>query len=163
MGIALVFQQRVWTFFLRCFACEERGLSYQLCESLSGTLAAICFFTLQVLYPAGAVFLWVILPIPPQESRPPLPLPILSFPPGPWSRTTLFLKIVVLCWSFKSLRSIEVDLFIWSINAVLRRHYLLERFPSNVDEHYTTCSLQRLHLAFIPTLYLPAIALSRFV
>lgn len=90
----------MWTFLWE-FACEERGLSYQLCESLSGTLVAICFFTLQVLYPARAVFLWVILPIPPQESRPPLLLPILSFPPSPWSRTTLFLNIVVLCWSFK--------------------------------------------------------------
>lgn len=44
-------------FFLGWVACEERALSYQLCESLSGTLTAICFFTLQVLYPARAVFL----------------------------------------------------------------------------------------------------------
>lgn len=70
----------------------KRGLSYQLCKSLSGTLAAICFFTPQLLYPATAVFLWVILPIPPQESRPPLLLPILSFPPCPWSWTALFLR-----------------------------------------------------------------------
>lgn len=88
-------------FFLCWVACEERGLSYQLCESLSGTLTAICFFTLQVLYPARAVFLWLILPIPPQESRPPPLLPILSFPPSPWSWTTFFLNLVFLCWSFR--------------------------------------------------------------
>lgn len=52
------------------FACEERSPSYQPPQDLSGPLGTICFLTLQALYPARAVFLSVILPIPPQESRP---------------------------------------------------------------------------------------------
>lgn len=138
----------MWTILCK-FACEERGLSYQLCESLSGTLVAICFFTLQVLYPARAVFLWVILPIPPQESRPPLLLPILSFPPSPWSRTTLFLNIVVLCWSFKP--NIW-DIFKWIfcvLHAVWRRLLLylfrvlnLTGFkPTNVITAEASCAV----------------------
>lgn len=54
----------------RWLACEERILSYQPHQDFSGTLSTICSFALQLLYPARAVFLSVILPIPPQESRP---------------------------------------------------------------------------------------------
>lgn len=64
-------------------------------------LAAICFFTLQVLYPTTAVFLWVILPIPPQESRPPLLLPILSFPLALGFGQPSVLNIVAPLWSFE--------------------------------------------------------------
>lgn len=112
-------QRRVWTSLHWEFACEERGLSYQPCGSLSAALAAICFFTLQVLYPTAAVFLWVILPIPPQESRPPLLLPILGFPPGSPGRSAFNIVAAFLIIPGR------LDLIVFFIVSLLRVYFLI--------------------------------------
>lgn len=100
MGGTLLFLGGGGAFFLCWFACEERRLFTRAARGLKQHARHNLLFHLTAALSSGAVFLSVILPLPPQEGLPP-PLPIPSFPPGAFlpelTQTTLLMNVLFLC------------------------------------------------------------------